>query len=111
MVDVEVFEDPLVMLLLEVGSGVQGSDQELGVLDASRAVQVDQPHQDHQSLLVRDAFLHYLLEFVAADRAVAVGVRFLEDLFEAELLGVREELGHCVGVNHCFEPVLELSSE
>lgn len=83
VVDVEVFKGPLVVLPLQIALGIQGSDQELGVLNLARTVQVDQPHHHRQSLLLLNPPPHYLLELRSADRTVAVRIRLLENLLQA----------------------------
>jgi hypothetical protein len=109
VVDVEVFEGALVVLPLQVALGVEGGDHELSVLDLARPIQVDQPHHQLQPLLVLNAVLHHLLELSQTDRPVPVDVGALEDLLQAQLLSVAQQLRHGVSVHHCLQPVSKLN--
>ena len=86
MVDVEIFEGAFVVLAFEVAFGIEGCDEEFGVLYFAGAVEVDQSHHHLQSLSVGYALLHDLLELLKRNRAVAVRVGPLENFLKANFL-------------------------
>lgn len=59
MVNVKILEGPLVVLLFEVFSWVEGCDQELSEFYFPAAVQVDDPHESLELLLLEVHLLEY----------------------------------------------------
>lgn len=106
MVDVEVAECLLVALCGQL-LPIQSSHHELGEVDLTGSVRVNDLHKEG-SLLSACGPCQCFLQFCGADHSVMVVVEILKDLLDSLLLLRIEHLAHDEGVNDCLETIVEL---
>ena len=109
MIDVEVLEGLLKVLFGEELFRIETCDKELSVIDMSRAISINDPHQELNSLLTN--ILHVLKSFKQFTRlndTIIIFIQFLESVKKKLLFIAGQQLGHYISVDDRLEFVFEL---
>jgi hypothetical protein len=109
MVDVKVLEGLLKVLFGKALFRIDTCDKELSVIDMSRAISINDPHEELNSLLTNIfPVLKSFKQFTRLNDTIIILIEFLKNVKKKLLFITGQQLGYDISVYDSFEFVFEL---